>query len=134
MLDLQYLKWITSLWEKFFSKKENKSNLSKNKIIKFNDLELKQILSKGELINVLTKISVDFETLEDDLPNIYFVYKQEKLVGIISRKSTLVLELLPSLSSYDYKIIKLFQLNMKCSNNEIIKGTSKNRVKLQIIL
>ena len=112
MLDLQYLKWITSLWEKFFSKKENKSNLSKNKIIKFNDLELKQILSKGELINVLTKISVDFETLEDDLPNIYFVYKQEKLVGIISRKSTLVLELLPSLSSYDYKIIKLFQLNM----------------------
>ena len=89
MLDLQYLKWITSLWEKFFSKKENKSNLSKNKIIKFNDLELKQILSKGELINVLTKISVDFETLEDDLPNIYFVYKQEKLVGIISRKSTL---------------------------------------------
>ncbi len=122
MLDLQYLKWITSLWEKFFSKKENKSNLSKNKIIKFNDLELKQILSKGELINVLTKISVDFETLEDDLPNIYFVYKQEKLVGIISRKSTLVLELLPSLSSYDYKIIKLFQLNMKCSNNEIINN------------
>ena len=122
MLDLQYLKWITSLWEKFFSKKENKSNLSKNKIIKFNDLELKQILSKGELINVLTKISVDFETLEEDLPNIYFVYKQEKLVGIISRKSTLVLELLPSLSSYDYKIIKLFQLNMKCSNNEIINN------------
>ena len=122
MLDLQYLKWITSLWEKFFTKKENKSNLSKNKIIKFNDLELKQILSKGELINVLTKISVDFETLEDDLPNIYFVYKQEKLVGIISRKSTLVLELLPSLSSYDYKIIKLFQLNMKCSNNEIINN------------
>ncbi len=122
MLDLQYLKWITSLWEKFFSKKENKSNLSKNKIIKFNDLELKQILSKGELINVLIKISVDFETLEDDLPNIYFVYKQEKLVGIISRKSTLVLELLPSLSSYDYKIIKLFQLNMKCSNNEIINN------------
>ena len=122
MLDLQYLKWITSLWEKFFSKKENKSNLSKNKIIKFNDLELKQILSKGELINVLTKISVDFETLEDDLPNIYFVYKQEKLVGIISKKSTLVLELLPSLSAYDYKIIKLFQLNMKCSNNEIINN------------
>ena len=122
MLDLQYLKWITSLWEKFFSKKENKSNLSKNKIIKFNDLELKQILSKGELINVLTKISVDLETLEDDLQNIYFVYKQEKLVGIISRKSTLVLELLPSLSSYDYKIIKLFQLNMKCSNNEIINN------------
>ena len=128
MLDLQYLKWITSLWEKFFSKKENKSNLSKNKIIKFNDLELKQILSKGELINVLTKISVDFETLEDDLPNIYFVYKQEKLVGIISRKSTLVLELLPSLSSYDYKIIKLFQLNMKCSNNEIIEPLANSTI------
>ena len=119
MLDLKLIK---NLWENLFSKKENNSNLSENKIIKFNDLELKQILSKAELINILTKISVDFETLEDDLPNIYFVYKQEKLVGIISRKSTLVLELLPSLSSYDYKIIKLFQLNMKCSNNEIINN------------
>lgn len=119
MLDL---KWIKNLWENLFSKKENNSNLSENKIIKFNDLELKQILSKAELINILTKISVDFETLKDDLPYIYFVYKEQKLVAIISKKSTLVLELLPSLSAYDYKIIKLFQLNMKCSNNEIINN------------
>ena len=119
MLDLKLIK---NLWENLFSKKENNSNLSENKIIKFNDLELKQILSKAELINILTKISVDFETLKDDLPYIYFVYKEQKLVAIISKKSTLVLELLPSLSAYDYKIIKLFQLNMKCSNNEIINN------------
>ena len=109
MLDL---KWIKNLWETLFSKKENNSNLSENKIIKFNDLELKQILSKGELINILTKISVDFETLKDDLPYIYFVYKEQKLVAIISKKSTLVFQLLPTLSASDYKIIKLFQLNI----------------------
>ena len=34
----------------------------------------------------------------------------------------LVLEVKKELSSYDYKIIKLFQLNMKCSNNEIINN------------
>lgn len=113
----KYLNWIKKLWKNFFYKEKKDEKIQESTILKINDLEIKQIISKNELLNTLDKINANIEALNDDLPYLYFFYKQEQLVAIISKKSILMVELFPTLLADDYKIIKSFQLKIESVYN-----------------
>lgn len=113
----KYLNWIKKLWKNFFYKEKKDEKIQESTILKINDLEIKQIISKNELLNTLDKINANIEALNDDLPYLYFLYKQEQLVAIISKKSILMVELFPTLLADDYKIIKSFQLKIESVYN-----------------
>lgn len=115
--EFEYLNWIKKLWKNFFFKEKKDEKIQESTILKINDLEIKQIISKNELLNTLDKINANIEALNDDLPYLYFLYKQEQLVAIISKKSILMVELFPTLLADDYKVIKSFQLKIESISN-----------------